>query len=162
MRALSLSLLLVASCLDFSITKRNQDGGAGSAPEADAGSVDSGVFGAGCGTDAVTGVTLCAAISTCPGLTVDQGAFPGCGFRVLGTALDLECLCGDALCPIGVPTTCAQAKTLLQNQTQPLVCMQVNEGRCTTPAVKPPAGSCDKTCASECGGDPTCIKACGC
>jgi len=89
--------------------------------------------GSGCSADPDTGITLCTGISTCPGLTVDQDLFPGCGFRIHDAAdvIDLECACYGQICPIGIATTCDQATALMQNQSQYTVCLQVNEGRCT-------------------------------
>jgi hypothetical protein len=121
--------------------------------------------GAGCTEDAVTQVTLCEQISTCPGVDVDQGAFPGCGFRITqgSPALDLECLCGTSLCPIGVPSTCADATQLLSQQSSITVCEQSDEGRCVAQATTGGTSStCDKNCESGCAGDPSCIQFCGC
>jgi hypothetical protein len=126
--------------------------------------------GAGCGRDATTGVVLCSAISICPSLAVDPDMWPGCGYRLRGEVIDIECLCDGMLCPLGAPTTCAQAKQLLESQNVISVCGQRDDGRCT------PAGSssgtggsggsapsgCDKTCQSQCGGDPSCNQLCGC
>jgi hypothetical protein len=104
---------------------------------------------------------------------------PGCGFRIRpGGVIDLECLCSGVLCPIGVADTCDQALSLLdQQQTSLMVCEQANEGRCVQ--LGPDGGSaettgasstsntavsstCDKTCESECAGEPDCIQLCGC
>jgi hypothetical protein len=126
--------------------------------------------GAGCGAESTTGATLCTAISLCPTLAVDHDVYPNCGFRIRGQAIDLECACSGALCPIGAPATCEQAARLLSGQTELQVCSQVNEGRCTTPTPQSTSSSasssgsstCDRTCAGECGGDPGCVKLCGC
>ena len=124
--------------------------------------------GAGCGAESTTGATLCTAISLCPTVAVDHDVYPNCGFRIHGQAIDLECACNGALCPIGAPTTCAQAAQLLSGQTELQVCSQVNEGRCTTPtpasssSSSSGSGTCDRTCAGECGGDPGCVRLCGC
>jgi hypothetical protein len=129
------------------------------------------VQGAGCGAESTTGQTLCTAISLCPTLAVDHDVYPNCGFRIRGQAIDLECACNGALCPIGAPATCDQAKQLLAGQTELQVCTQVNDGRCTTPTPQATssassssgaASTCDRTCAGECGGDPGCVKLCGC
>jgi hypothetical protein len=121
------------------------------------------VQGAGCGVESTTGATLCTAISLCPKLAVDHDVFPNCGFRIHGQAIDLECACSGALCPVGAPLTCDQAAQLLSGQSEIQVCNQLNEGRCTagTPAQTSPS-TCDRTCAGECGGDPGCVKLCGC
>ncbi len=129
--------------------------------------------GAGCGTDSQTQITLCEQTSLCPGVVVDPGALPSCGFRIHpGTVIDLECLCdGDQLCPIGIPDTCDQATQLLSSQTAVVVCEQVSEGRCvqvgasdagSTPSPSAAASTCDKQCESECAGEPDCIQLCGC
>ena len=138
--------------------------------------------GAGCGTDPQSGVTLCEQTSLCPGVSVDQGALPSCGFRIHpGNVIDLECLCADSLCPIGIPDTCDQATQLLSSQTSLTVCQQASDGRCvqvtasdagaapttgtttTTPTTTTPSAStCDKVCEGECAGEPDCIQLCGC
>lgn len=129
--------------------------------------------GSGCGTDLQSQITLCEQTSLCPGVTVDPGALPSCGFRIHpGSVIDLECLCGgDELCPIGIPDTCDQATELLSSQTAVVVCQQVSDGRCVQVA-SPDAGaaatnpsaasSCDKQCQSECAGEPDCVQLCGC
>jgi hypothetical protein len=127
--------------------------------------------GASCGTDPQTGVTLCEQTSLCPGLVVDQGTLPSCGFRIhAGSVIDLECVCGDSLCPIGVPDTCAQATQLLSSQTSSLVvCEEASDGRCEQlgasdagSASPPTVSTCDKQCETECAGEPDCIQLCGC
>ncbi len=120
--------------------------------------------GTNCVQDPTTHATLCEQMSACPGVDVDQGAFPNCGFRVGSAApLDLECVCDTSLCPVGVPTTCAQAQALLQGQSALTVCEQLAEGRCVNLAA-PDAGSssCDPACRDECVGAPGCIQLCGC
>lgn len=120
--------------------------------------------GAGCSPVLQTQASLCEQISTCPGVDVDPGVFPDCGFRIQsGSTLDLECLCNTALCPVGVATSCAEAAQLLAAQNEFSVCEQEAEGRCVeqgTPTTT--SSSCDKTCESECAGDPSCIQLCGC
>jgi hypothetical protein len=127
--------------------------------------------GANCGTDPQSGVTLCEQTSLCPGVVVDQGALPSCGFRLHpGAVIDLECLCADSLCPIGVPDTCAQATQLLMSQTSLVVCQEASDGRCEqlvasdagAASPTPTASTCDKQCESECAGEPDCIQLCGC
>jgi hypothetical protein len=108
-------------------------------------------------------VVLCRGISTCPSLAIDVDQFPDCGFRIHGEAIDPECLCNGALCPMGAPATCEQARRLLASQTEVAVCQQVSEGRCLElSAHDAGASGCDKACAGECGGDPSCIELCGC
>ena len=123
--------------------------------------------GSACVNDPQTQVTLCEATSLCPGVVVDPGALPNCGFQLhAGTVLDLECLCGDALCPIGVPPTCAQAAQLLVMQSSIVVCQEVSSGNCVglaAPGADAGASnSCDKQCETECAGEPNCIQLCGC
>jgi hypothetical protein len=139
------------------------DAGAGAASASEAGS-DVAATGAYCGRDPESGATLCSAISLCPSLVIDSDAWPGCGYRVQGDVIDMECACSGALCPIGVASTCADAAKLLDGQTQPQVCLQVGDGRCVTPAATGTgaASSCDRDCASRCGGDPSCVQICGC
>jgi hypothetical protein len=170
MRRLVLALLCglsAASCLQQVTTGPGTDPG-GAAAVSDAGPTDDGgPMGTGCGTDPQTGITLCAGVDTCPGVTIDPAAWPGCGFRVhAGTALDLECLCPGALCPIGVATTCAQASQLLSAQNELSVCQQVSENRCLMVIGPPDAGgvpsSCDRNCQIGCGTAPDCLQVCGC
>ena len=136
--------------------------------------------GAECGTNPATGVTLCEQIDLCPSITVDQGAFAQCGFRIHpGAVIHLECLCGDSLCPIGVPDTCDEATQLLSSaQSALVVCEEASSGRCvavsagasTTPTSTATAAptstavpsTCDKDCQSQCAGNPDCYQLCGC
>jgi hypothetical protein len=168
--------LAAAGCLDLSKVLGGDAGDAGSGSSSggtaagDAGTTTSGTHGAqsgtNCATDPTSGITLCEAIDACPGLTVDQGAFPGCGWRMNAASLyDLECGCGDALCPIGTPTSCADAAQLLdQEQSSVIVCQQLSEGSCLplAPASSGGTSTCDKSCESQCAGDPSCIQMCGC
>ncbi|HTQ47046.1 MAG TPA: hypothetical protein VMI75_30030 [Polyangiaceae bacterium] len=155
------------------------DGGTTSA-EADAAPVTSSeagvdAGGTGCGTDPTSGITLCTGLNACPGLTVDQGAYGGCGFRQGGaSAYDLECLCsGGQLCPIGAATSCQTALQLLeQEQSALVVCQQVATGGCLSPAASSSGGGSGsssgglseecQTCVSGCGGTPACYMSCGC
>jgi hypothetical protein len=127
--------------------------------------------GASCSTDPQSQVTLCEQTSLCPSVSVDPGAWPGCGFRIhAGSVIDLECLCNDELCPIGVPDTCDEATQLLSSQTSLVVCEQASDGRCVQLAASDAGSasaaaspsSCDKQCESECAGEPDCIQLCGC
>jgi hypothetical protein len=125
--------------------------------------------GTGCTTDPQSGITLCEQISNCPGVDVEPGAFPGCGFRLHGTSLyDLECDCSDLLCPMGAPSSCTTAQQLLDQQGSSLaVCEQVSEGTCLSlvgdgGASSSTSTSCDKVCESECAGEPDCLQLCGC
>jgi|CZKU01.1.fsa_nt_gi hypothetical protein len=136
--------------------------------------------GAGCTTDSASQITLCEESSVCPMIDVDQSILPGCGFRLRpGAVIDLECMCADSLCPIGVADSCDQALQLLTSETSALgVCQEASNGHCvqvtasdagtttgtaattTTPAATP--STCDKQCESECAGEPDCIQLCGC
>jgi hypothetical protein len=169
----------LAGCLQISTGQG--DGGAPPAAAADggargdAGGVDAG--GTGCGTDPMTGVTLCIGINACPGLTVDQSVYGGCGFRQGGASpYDLECVCaGGAVCPIGAATSCETAQQLLaQEQSALVVCQQVATGGCLSPSGGGSSGgggsgsssgglseAC-QTCVAGCGGTPACYQSCGC
>ena len=69
------------------------------------------VKGASC-TQITSSISLCQFISACPNLSLSAQVFPECGFRIHGSAIDPECLCQNQyLCPIGAPTTCAEAAT---------------------------------------------------
>lgn len=139
-------------------------GGASSSSTAAAAGGDAGAKGIDCITEAQTGATLCTGISSCPGLAVDHDVYPTCGFRPGGNVLDLECACQTSLCPVGVAKTCAEAAKLLAGQNESTVCLQIDEGRCTGggPPTKTPNPTCDRQCASECGGAAGCIHLCGC
>jgi len=133
--------------------------------------------GEGCTVQTSSGTFLCTAISLCPSIAIDPGTFNGCGFRIRGDVIDLECECMGYLCPIGAPATCAQAATLLTQENSGSVCSQTTSGTCiqeaqavtstgdagttttTSPGTSP---GCDTTCESECVSDPNCIQACGC
>jgi hypothetical protein len=144
MRALSpaafacASMLLVAGCNGVNFGDKAQGGAAASSTAdasdsgADASKATNGID---CIIEPTTGATLCTAVSTCPSIAVDHDVYPNCGFRMksgttTSTTMILECACNGALCPIGVPTTCEQARKLLADQTEPLVCNQVADGRC--------------------------------
>jgi len=137
MRAAALlAALPICACITFTFgpsSTSSQDSGSSSSGD-DGGDGAATVEGINCGTDPDTGVVLCLGISTCPGLVVDQDLFPGCGFRVHNAAdvFDLQCACFGQICPIGIATTCDQAAALMVDQSQYTVCMQVNEGRCTS------------------------------
>lgn len=164
----ALSIAFGDSCL---IPKGASGGGSSSASSGAGGaggesSAHAAPTGIGCGRDAVTGVVLCASISSCPSVVVDTQVFPNCGFSVHGDALDLECLCSEQLCPMGLATTCEQAASVLaHDENESVVCASIADGKCKSvaPAGKTGGGSmCDATCAGECGGDPTCLMMCGC
>jgi hypothetical protein len=174
------ALPLVACLQQLSTGTGTTDPASGGGSTASSSSSTDAPAGAECGTDPQSGVTLCEQTSLCPGVSVDQGALPGCGFRIHpGNVIDLECLCADSLCPIGIPETCDQATQLLSSQTSLTVCQQASDGRCvqvtgsdagaspttgstTTPTTTATPSTCDKVCEGECAGEPNCIQLCGC
>jgi hypothetical protein len=131
-----------------------------------------------CDEDPTTGITLCSGISECSSISVDPSALGGCGFRIhSGSAvIDLECLCGTSLCPIGVPDTCAEAMSLLSGLTSLVVCEGASEGKCvqedaaeagtgtSTTATGPTSttSTCNNECLVSCGAAPDCQQLCGC
>lgn len=178
-----LAALPLVACLQLPTTSDAGTSGSGSGSgsssgaTSDAGAVEGGTLGE-CGTDPATGVVLCLQTSACPNMTLDTSAFPECGFHQGGaSAFDLECLCnGDALCPIGVPTSCDSAAQLLMQQGSALqVCQQVSTGGCVSLTVDAgsssssgsssgsgePTTAC-QTCVAGCGGTPACYQSCGC
>ena len=120
--------------------------------------------GSNCGTDPDTSAVLCLGSNVCPGLAIDSSAFPGCGFRVSGDIVDIECSCSGFLCPLPA-ASCADAATKLTDANYGVVCSQLSNGTCAegTPAASSSSsssagGTCDPTCRSECGGAPACIQ----
>jgi hypothetical protein len=147
-----------------------------SAPSTDAGPPGDAALGAstgtGCGTDSTTGATLCVSTTQCPNVSVDQVVFPECGFYITGATTYLACVCAGSLCPIGQPTTCAQAAALLSATNEGSVCGEMTNGQCTalaasatdasTAAASDAGSGCDQSCYSTCAGEPDCIQLCGC
>lgn len=163
-----LAVLPLVACMQLD-TGSGADGGtrANPSPTAPAGSKDAGPGGTDCLQASTGAFTLCATIETCPGIMVDRGAYPDCGFRMgAGGVLDLECVCTDQLCPVGVASSCDQAAALLADQNELSVCQQVNEGRCVgfggADAGSGGSGTCDTQCRDQCAGDPSCLQLCGC
>jgi len=170
-----LGLVPLAACLQLG-TPGDAGAGAAGAGAANAGaagasSSDAGLpaaSGTKCGVDPNSGITLCLGITSCPTVLVDPDQLPGCGYRISGSAIDLECLCNDSLCPVGSAASCGDAKALLAEQSAQSVCAGIAEGRCSvvsqsaTNAGSNTGSSCDKNCRSECGGNPDCIALCGC
>jgi hypothetical protein len=163
--------VFMAGCLQID----TGDGDAGTASTGTTAATDSGTTtttattpaaatGSGCTSDLGGGTILCTGISLCAGLAVDHDAFPDCGFRINGTAIDLECDCDGQLCTLGVPATCAAAQQILSDETEIVACEAVNNGTCTTlgAADAGTSSSCDLECESQCGGAPSCIQLCGC
>ena len=137
-------------------------GSASTASENDASAPFSGIN---CGVDPSSGISLCLGISACPGVLVDPDQYAGCGYRISGTTIDLECLCDDSLCPMGSAASCLDAKALLADQSGAGVCAGIADGRCATvkqTSDSTPASSCDKECRAQCGGDLNCVTLCGC
>jgi hypothetical protein len=156
----------LSGCLQLGkVLDSGSDGGASDSAgaAADAGA-SAPATGTNCGIDPSSGIALCLGISSCPTVRVDSDQFPDCGYRISGTVIDLECLCGDALCPMGSAASCLDAKGLLSEQSAQGVCATAADGKCTslkqTPAVS--SSTCDKDCRTQCGGDPNCVTLCGC
>jgi hypothetical protein len=157
--------LFVVGC---GILQQLEGGGSGgSSTAAAAGGAPTTGTGVDCGQDPATSATLCLANTLCPGLTIDSSVYPGCGFRVNGAVVDVECSCSGSLCPLG-GATCAQVEQLLASENQGVVCAEISAGICVagTPVSgsgsSSSGGSCDTVCRDDCAGDPTCIEACGC
>lgn len=164
-----LALCALIACVDLSAGTSGNGGGGGGKDDEDEG-LDASTLtlqGAGCGTDATTGITLCLAVNVCPDIVFDADLWPGCGFRLGPAGFDLQCVCDDQLCPIGTPTTCEQIPTLLAQQSQLMVCAGAAEGRCVRPTPgatneTPTTPRCDRACAQACGGEYGCLEQCGC
>ena len=120
--------------------------------------------GSGCVVDSVSGLTLCTSVAACAGVAVDHDAYPNCGFRASSGSLEIDCVCGDFICPLGAAIRCDQVQQLLAGQSEGLVCTQVSEGRCAarSPSATGGGGSCDRNCLGTCAGDPGCALLCGC
>lgn len=160
---LALSLLFVASCLQLGGSEAADGGAPPVNPKGPGDAQDTEHVDADCVVDSVSGVGLCTRISLCPGLAVDHDVYPDCGFREPSGSIDIQCVCGDFVCPLGVALTCAQAAQLLAEQSEIFACTQASEGRCALRRPSAPSsGSCDKACAASCAGDPGCFLLCGC
>jgi len=120
--------------------------------------------GTNCGVDPSSGIALCLGISSCPSVRVDPDQFPDCGYRIAGSSIDLECLCGDSLCPMGSAASCLDAKALLSEQSAQGVCAGVADGRCqrVKQTSNTSSSSCNKECRAQCSGVPGCLTLCGC
>jgi len=158
-------MMLLSSCLQVGKASDSgaDDGAAGGGSSGSSGGSSS-VTGTNCGVDPSSGIALCLGISSCPSVRVDPEQFPDCGYRIAGRALDLECLCGDSLCPMGSAASCLDAKALLSEQTAAAVCAGVAEGRCqlVQHTSRSSSSSCDRDCRAQCGGVPGCVTLCGC
>jgi hypothetical protein len=167
MRSLLAGLYLsTVGCVQFGTDTGPDSGSKGASTVTSPTPADASPTGSQCTEDPAEGITLCETIDLCPGLGVDPSVFANCGFRVGGpVAIDLECLCGTSLCPIGVPTSCSGAAQLLAAQTALTVCEQVSEGRCIqfrSTDSGSAASSCSSQCQTDCAGVPDCLLSCGC
>jgi hypothetical protein len=162
MRASWLLVFLTASCVQPP-TSFADDAGAAGRDGTGAGE-EAGITGSDCVTDSASRVTLCTSISLCEGLAVDHDAYPNCGFRVDGSSIDLQCFCGETLCPMGTTLSCTQARELLSDSNEMAVCAQQHDGRCAARTTPEPAkdSGCDRDCAAECVNSPACLELCGC
>lgn len=165
--ALVLSALGLVACQNLDTGEGGADAGATSA-DGGSKSADAGIVGGGCGREASSGAELCAATTMCPDVVVDTQAMPSCGFQIRGGAVDLVCACGTSICPMGIFTTCAAARRLLETQTEQGVCVQLAEGRCVELAAGAESGgeggnpACDRGCLADCGGGAACASVCNC
>ena len=156
-----------SGCVGFNLGTGSGGGDAGSSSGT---ASDGGAQGVDCIVEATTGATLCTGNSSCGSLAVDHDVYPDCGFRVVGqnVTLDIECACtGGMLCPVGVASSCSEASTMLQNQSESVVCAQVSEGRCSAGTGTASSGgaaqnNCNANCEAKCAGAPACIASCGC
>jgi hypothetical protein len=178
MKTALLSVTLAAALLSTGCPvpiASDEDAGAGAVYTSDGGIPTVAATGSGCDTTSANGTPLCQAISLCPTLVVDPSVYPDCGFRISGSAIDLECECSGYLCAIGTAESCTDAATLLAQQNSSEVCSHSYEGACiqetatatasdggTSTTTTGPASTCDMTCESTCVSDPNCIQACGC
>jgi hypothetical protein len=171
--AFVLPLLAAPACIVPSISTGSEDAGA-SATGSDGGTSTSAtgatptVTGTSC-TAITSSISLCQTISSCPTLALSTQVFPECGFRINGTAIDPECLCdSEYLCPIGHPTTCAEAAADSSGDVSyDSVCEQEVSGGCTdltagsTSSSSTTSAAC-QSCVNACDNVPSCIDACGC
>jgi hypothetical protein len=161
--ALGAGMLAAPACVLPSISTGSADAGpATPAAAADAGAAAT--EGASC-TQVSATIALCQYISSCPSLALSAKVFAQCGFHVHGDAIDPECLCGTSLCPIGHPTTCAEAAALSTGDVNyDSVCEQATVGGCTDLGAATGTGtsSACQTCVANCDNVPSCIDACGC
>jgi hypothetical protein len=168
MRCLIAMVLLVSlsSCLQIGKAgdaSSSADGGSSGASGAGS-SGGASATGTNCGVDPSSGIALCLGISSCPSVRVDPDQFPDCGYRIAGNTIDLECLCGDALCPMGSAASCLDARALLSEQSAQGVCAGIADGRCRVvqQTSHTSTSSCDKDCRAQCSGVPGCVTLCGC
>ena len=163
--ALVAALLAGQACVLPDISQNGSDAGAAAPPAgSDAGAT---VRGASC-TAVTASISLCEFISACPTLSLNPQVFPQCGFRIHGSAIDPECLCqSQYLCPVGAPTTCAEAaKAASGDTTYDSVCQQALTGNCQDLGAATGTGASQsaacQACLKNCDNVPSCIDACGC
>ena len=153
-----------ASCLQIAPAGDTADSGQAPPSGNTNSSADAGI---GCATDSALELTLCTALTKCPGVAVDHDVYPDCGFRLSASAVDLLCVCNETwICPMGVALSCSQATNVLNEGSEAAVCAQIADGRCTdttAPATSSTGNaSCDETCRASCASDFACLSACGC
>jgi len=168
---LASAALLATACLVPKLgtgTSSGSGDGATQASTSGAGGAAEMATGVDCGKDEQSGAVLCLGISSCPMLLVDTERFPGCGFKIHGDAIDLECVCnGASLCPVGVAKSCDDARALIADGNAGVVCSEIANGVCTdlapnAVAASSSSGTCTSSCQMDCGGDPGCLQLCGC
>ena len=154
------SCLCLTSCLGIGVGSNKK---VDATTKTDSAATDAGLpTGVDCLQEASTGATICSENTLCPKTIVDHEVYPSCGFRIVGTLLDIECACEGYLCPLGTATTCAQAASLMESQTQWSVCSQVDEGRCTKGSgTATTTKTCDEDCRIKCTTN-ECEQRCGC
>lgn len=155
----------LAACAQLGMQDPNAGAASGGASGATGNNLGGGpTTGTNCGVDPSSGISLCLGLSRCPTVRVDPDQFPDCGFRISGAAIDLECLCGDSLCPMGSAASCLDAKALLSEQSAQGVCARVADGQCEQLKQTAPSSSstCDRVCRDQCSGVPGCVTLCGC
>ena len=141
----------LSACAQLGLPQDSGAGGSGGSGAAGASATgDAPARGTNCGVDPSSGVSLCLGITSCPAVRVDPDQFPDCGFRIFGSTIDLECLCGDSLCPMGAAATCLDAKSLLSDESAQGVCATIADGRCRVVRTSLPMSSCDSTCRARC------------
>jgi hypothetical protein len=126
-------LLSLSSCLQIGLPDDRAATPITASVASDAGAVEaSATVPAGCAVDPRLGIALCRTTALCPALLLDPDLYPDCGFRHPSIGIVVECVCDDALCPVGSALDCNQARSLIADQSQLLTCIQRSEGRCAS------------------------------
>ena len=161
-RLAPLGLLLLGACLE--INPGGSDAGAAAAsPAQDAATGAEAATSSGCAHDSVAGVTLCTAVSLCPGLAVDHDLYPHCGFRSRAIRSIWSAFAATTFAPWEPLSAASRPPPCSRRNRSSRSAPRSSEGRCAARSSPPaPATGCDRTCESECGGSPGCIQACGC